>query len=142
MELRAPEHWLEIAVWQELLDGWQSHKGSRNAAHAHLQARFKAALGADFDLSVYDGLHSADALYKSYLTKHKLIQGKQQRQNFRNRVLAPLRDAWVATQRIPPLADQSILEFESEAQRYTVCHILHHDDCCYMLLGTGAATCA
>ena len=41
-------------MWQELLDGWQSHKGSRNAAHAHLQARFKAALGNDFDLCVYD----------------------------------------------------------------------------------------
>jgi hypothetical protein len=123
MELRAPEHWLEISVWQELLDGWQSHKGSRNAAHAHLQARFKAALGTDFDLCVYDGLHSADTLHTIYLTKHSLKQSKQHRKNFRNRVLAPLRDAWVATQRIPPLADQSILEFESKAQRYTVSHI-------------------
>ena len=128
-------------MWQELLDGWQNHKGSKNDAHADLQARFGAALGTDFDLCVYDGLHSADALFKAYLTKHKLIQGKQQRKDFKRRVLAPLRDAWVATQRIPPLADQSILEFESEAHRYTVCHILQHADCFYMLLGTGAATC-
>ena len=110
-------------------------------SHAHLQARFNATSGTDFDLCVYDGLHSADALFTSYLTKYTLTQSKKHRQNFRNRVLATLRDAWVATQRMPPLAGQTILEFESEAQRYTVCHIIYHADCCYMLLGTKAATC-
>jgi predicted PolB exonuclease-like 3'-5' exonuclease len=97
MGVRTPEQWLEIAVWQELLDGWQTHKGNRNAAHADLQARFGAALGTDFDLCVYDGVDSADALYNNYLTKHKLKHNKLSRQNFRNRGLAKLRDAWVAT---------------------------------------------
>ena len=101
----------------ELLDGWPNHEGNRNAAHADLQARFGAALGTDFDLCVYDGLHSADALRHNYLTKHKLTQGKQQRQNFRNRALANLRDAWVDSQSFQPQVGQSILEFQSLVQR-------------------------
>ena len=61
---------IEVAVCQELLDGWQSHTGSGNPAHADLEAGFKAALGNDFDLCVHDGLHNADALQANYLTKH------------------------------------------------------------------------
>ena len=104
-------------MWQELLDGWKDHRGNRNAAHADLQARFGAALGTDFDLCVYDGVDSADALFKAYLNKHKLLKGTQDRKNFARRALANLRDAWVDSQSFQPQVGQSILEFQSLVQR-------------------------
>ena len=109
-------------MYEELFAGWETHKGSRNAAHTYsdLQVRFRAALGDDFDMSGFITLDQPMALQANCITINGFTakgKGKDARKNFKKRQLAGKRNEWVGTQRIAPGPAQKILEFESLAQR-------------------------
>ena len=54
-------------MYEELIAGWETHTGSRDAAYNDLQIRFRAALGDDFDMSGFITLDQPMALQANYI---------------------------------------------------------------------------
>lgn len=112
------EPWIKVAALETLFRTWRQHDWSRNRAFAVLEGEFKRYLGAEFDMRQCETLKDRAAFFNHYFKPYNLSSSAA-RCNFQKpgRKLEQLRLEWANTQSVPPRKSESVLEFQSLAQR-------------------------